>query len=94
MSSRARLTCCNCGYEFYIYSYPNVNWDGFCCPACFEEIDESLRDDIVEAMLIVKDINYHFRKQHDEYKEPRFILSIDGIDQQHLIKHQRVNRKP
>lgn len=79
MSTQAKIHCFNCDSTYYVY------WDGInrdkiiSCPHCDAEIDKKMWKKIVNAMGTVNDLNYHFRKYHDERNEDLFEVSIENV---------------
>lgn len=79
ITAEAKVYCHSCGKEFSIHwiglSRDSINM----CPHCGAEIDETMRDSIVDAMAAVMDTNQHSYKYHLERREPLFTVSVLGI---------------
>lgn len=79
MSTQAKIHCFNCDGTYHVY------WSGISkenivnCPHCDATIDEIMWHRIVNALGTLNDVNYHFRKYHDERGEDLFEVSLENF---------------
>lgn len=80
MSTQAKIHCHNCGNDYYVY-WSEMNKQHIVnCPHCDAKMDAKMWEHIIDAMGTVNDLNYHFRKYHEERSEDLFSVSIESID--------------
>ncbi|TPR43189.1 hypothetical protein DY124_06325 [Apilactobacillus micheneri] len=72
------LKCFQCGNSFTI-SEDQLNSE-LRCPFCRSKMDEESRKDLKDAVLHLKDINYHFKKFHAEREETLFQASVNAME--------------
>ncbi|MGX4600286.1 hypothetical protein [Faecalimicrobium sp. JNUCC 81] len=78
MSTQAKIHCFNCNCNYYVY-WSGISRDKIIsCPHCDAEIDDKMWNMIINALGTVNDVNYHFRKYHDERSEDLFEVSIEN----------------
>lgn len=77
MSTSAKIHCHNCGNHYYVYSDRVTKDQIIDCPNCDAKIEQKMWDLIVHAMLTLKDVNYHFRKYHEERGEDLFHVELE-----------------
>ncbi|POZ56205.1 hypothetical protein LYSIN_00988 [Lysinibacillus sphaericus] len=79
MATRADITCKNCENTFQVF------WNDFSkqlplgCPYCDRTIDETMTEMIKNALGTAWEVNYHFRKYHEERDEALFTVDIKDV---------------
>lgn len=79
MSLQCTIHCYNCNNDYHLYSRQIQHDKPVDCPHCFTKIDETVWNDLVNAVLSLDEVNYHFRKYHAERHEPLFDVSMKNI---------------
>lgn len=79
MSTQCKIHCHNCGKDYYVYERGINHEEIQNCPHCDAKMDSVMWKMIVDAILSVADVNYHFRKYNSERNEDLFDISIENV---------------
>jgi DNA-directed RNA polymerase subunit RPC12/RpoP len=79
MSEFLQFKCHTCGNTFDLYEKNMSKRMNIVCPHCYAEVPPKMADRAIEAELSLKDVNYHFRKYHEESGSPLFSASVIGV---------------
>ena len=80
MGTQAKIHCCNCGNYYFVY-WAGIRKDAIVgCPHCDATMDNDTWEHVVDAMGTVNELNYISRKQHLEYNEDQFCVSIENVE--------------
>jgi DNA-directed RNA polymerase subunit RPC12/RpoP len=72
------IKCLQCNNDFVV-SEEQLS-ETIKCPFCGIKMDDKSREDMKNAILHLKDINYHFKKYHSERDEPLFQVGTKAMD--------------
>ncbi|KAA0815472.1 MULTISPECIES: hypothetical protein [Bacillus] len=77
MATRADVKCHNCENTFQVFWHSFEKQLPIMCPYCSKELDEAMTEKLKNALGTVWNLNYHFRKNHEERKnEPLFTVDF------------------
>jgi DNA-directed RNA polymerase subunit RPC12/RpoP len=79
MATRADITCKNCDNTFQVFWHEFTKQLPLSCPYCSKEIDETMTEMLKRALGTTWEVNYHFRKYHEERNEPLFVVNISDV---------------
>lgn len=82
MSVKIKLHCKTCGnsYEFYSTNAETGGRLRFDCPYCFAEIDQTMSKMLLNAALVLDEVNIEFLKFHQQRDESLFVASLEGLE--------------
>lgn len=79
MSTQCKIHCYNCGKDYYVYERGISHKEILNCPHCDAKMDDTMWKMVVDAILSVADVNYHFRKYSSERNEDLFDISVENV---------------
>ncbi|MDU6274034.1 MAG: hypothetical protein E6590_12825 [Clostridiales bacterium] len=79
MTTKAKIKCFNCNNTYEVYKSEVRKEHIVHCPYCDAKMDNRMWEAIIRAIYTVGEVNYLFRKYHQEREEDLFQVDIEQI---------------